>query len=123
MCGIIGVLSDEEVTPTILEVLRKLEYRGYDSAGLATIQNSRIERRRAKGKIRNLEVLVKEKPLSGHIGIGHTRWATHGAPSKTNAHPHQKGSLVGVHNGIIENSNELKKELEDITVTMEIPRR
>ena len=112
MCGIIGVISNEEVTPTILGVLGKLEYRGYDSAGLATIQNSRIERRRAKGKIKNLEVLVKEKPLSGHIGIGHTRWATHGAPSKSNAHPHQKGSLVGVHNGIIENFREIKTELE-----------
>ena len=112
MCGIIGVISDKGVTPTILEVLRKLEYRGYDSAGLATIQESGIERRRSKGKIENLESLIKRKPLSGNIGIGHTRWATHGVPSESNAHPHQKGSVVGVHNGIIENFREIRTELE-----------
>ena len=113
MCGIIGVISDKEVAPTILEVLRKLEYRGYDSAGLATIRETKIERRRAKGKIYNLEALVKEYPISGKIGIGHTRWATHGAPSEGNAHPHQTGSVVGVHNGIIENFREIKTDLEN----------
>ncbi len=113
MCGIIGVISQEEVTPTILEVLKKLEYRGYDSAGLATIQECQIQRRRSKGKIENLVSLIKEKPLTGKIGIGHTRWATHGVPSERNAHPHQKGSVVGVHNGIIENFREIKAELEN----------
>ena len=111
MCGIVGILSNNEVTPTILKVLKKLEYRGYDSAGIATIFNNKIKRQRAKGKIENLIKQIHRNDLPGNIGIGHTRWATHGVPSKDNAHPHQKGSVVGVHNGIIENFRELKEEL------------
>ena len=111
MCGIVGILSNKEVTPTILEVLKKLEYRGYDSAGIATIFDNDIKRQRAKGKIENLIDLISQNNLPGKIGIGHTRWATHGVPSKDNAHPHHVGSVVGVHNGIIENFRELKEEL------------
>lgn len=111
MCGIVGILSNNEVTPTILEVLKKLEYRGYDSAGIATIYNNNIKRLRAKGKIENLLNQIKKTDLPGKIGIGHTRWATHGIPSEDNAHPHHKGSVVGVHNGIIENFRDIKEEL------------
>ena len=111
MCGIVGILSNREVTPTILDVLKKLEYRGYDSAGIATIFDNDIKRQRAKGKIENLINLISQNNLPGKIGIGHTRWATHGVPSKDNAHPHHVGSVVGVHNGIIENFRELKEEL------------
>ena len=113
MCGIIGIVGTEEVVPNIMTVLSNLEYRGYDSAGLATIEGSKVERRRAKGKLKNLAALIEVEPLSGIIGIGHTRWATHGVPSQNNAHPHQKGSVIGVHNGIIENFRELKTELEN----------
>ncbi len=111
MCGIVGILSNKEVTPTILDVLKKLEYRGYDSAGIATIYNNNIKRQRAKGKIENLIKLINQNDLPGKIGIGHTRWATHGIPSEDNAHPHHVGSVVGVHNGIIENFREIKEEL------------
>ncbi len=111
MCGIVGILSSKEVTPTILDVLKKLEYRGYDSAGIATIYNNNIKRQRAKGKIENLIKLINQDDLPGKIGIGHTRWATHGIPSEDNAHPHHIGSVVGVHNGIIENFREIKEEL------------
>ena len=111
MCGIVGILSNREVTPTILDVLKKLEYRGYDSAGIATIFDNDIKRQRAKGKIENLIDLISQNNVPGKIGIGHTRWATHGVPSKDNAHPHHVGSVVGVHNGIIENFRELKEEL------------
>ena len=114
MCGIVGYIGEKDATPIILEGLRKLEYRGYDSAGIAVIENGNIEVRRDVGKLVNLEALVKEKPLSGKIGIGHTRWATHGAPSTRNAHPHlgEGGKVVIVHNGIVENYLELKEELE-----------
>lgn len=114
MCGIVGYIGDKNATPIILGGLKKLEYRGYDSAGIAVIEDGQIELRRDVGKLTNLESLVKEKPLSGRIGIGHTRWATHGAPSAKNAHPHigETGKVVIVHNGIVENYLELKEELE-----------
>ncbi len=114
MCGIVGYIGDKNATPIILGGLKKLEYRGYDSAGIAVIEDGQIELRRDVGKLTNLESLVREKPLSGCIGIGHTRWATHGAPSAKNAHPHigETGKVVIVHNGIVENYLELKEELE-----------
>ena len=111
MCGIVGILGKEPVALGIVEALRRLEYRGYDSAGVATIENGEIERRRAPGKLRNLEDRLREHPLMGVTGIGHTRWATHGAANETNAHPHTAGDVVIVHNGIIENFRELKEEL------------
>ncbi len=113
MCGIVGILGTKPVALDIVEALRRLEYRGYDSAGVATIENGGIERRRAAGKLRNLEDRLREAPLQGHSGIGHTRWATHGVPNETNAHPHISGDVVIVHNGIIENFQELKVELEE----------
>jgi glutamine---fructose-6-phosphate transaminase (isomerizing) len=111
MCGIVGILGTKPVALDIVEALRRLEYRGYDSAGVATIENGKIERRRAPGKLRNLEDRLRESPLAGTSGIGHTRWATHGVPNETNAHPHISGDVVMVHNGIIENFAELKEEL------------
>jgi glutamine---fructose-6-phosphate transaminase (isomerizing) len=111
MCGIIGILGKEPVALGIVEALRRLEYRGYDSAGVATIENGEFERRRAPGKLRNLEELLRLQPMKGVTGIGHTRWATHGAATETNAHPHTAGDVVIVHNGIIENFRELKEEL------------
>jgi len=113
MCGIVGYVGPREATSIIMEGLKRLEYRGYDSAGLAVIQNGRIERRRDVGKLANLERRLAESPLSGHIGIGHTRWATHGVPSERNAHPHTdcKGEVVVIHNGIVENFLELRREL------------
>jgi glucosamine--fructose-6-phosphate aminotransferase (isomerizing) len=111
MCGIVGILGKEPVASSIVEALRRLEYRGYDSAGVATLENGAIERRRAPGKLHNLEDKLRSKPLSGTSGIGHTRWATHGVPNETNAHPHIVGDVVIVHNGIIENFQELKTEL------------
>ena len=112
MCGIIGVLGSDAATPKLLAGLKQLEYRGYDSAGVATTEGGRIERRRAAGKICNLEEALKRAPLRGASGIGHTRWATHGAPSVSNAHPHQAGRVAIVHNGIIENFRELRAELK-----------
>lgn len=112
MCGIVGYIGPQEATPIIFEGLRKLEYRGYDSAGIATLQPDGIAVRRSEGKLINLEKLLREKPLSGTIGIGHTRWATHGRPSETNAHPHTAGSIVVVHNGIIENYLSLREQLK-----------
>jgi glucosamine--fructose-6-phosphate aminotransferase (isomerizing) len=112
MCGIIGILGKRPVAPLLLDGLKRLEYRGYDSAGMATLVNGRIDRRRAEGKIARLEAELEKAPLSGSIGIGHTRWATHGAPTVTNAHPHATDRVALVHNGIIENFQELRAELE-----------
>ena len=111
MCGIVGILGDHEVSPIILEALRRLEYRGYDSAGIATVNQGTLSRRRALGKLVNLSDLLVHDPLPGKAGIGHTRWATHGAPTVNNAHPHQAGKVAVVHNGIIENFRELREEL------------
>ncbi|MGD9638517.1 MAG: glutamine--fructose-6-phosphate transaminase (isomerizing) [Alphaproteobacteria bacterium] len=112
MCGIVGIIGNNEVAPYLLRGLSRLEYRGYDSAGIATIDNGKMDRRRAEGKIVNLENKIKENPLMGRIGIGHTRWATHGAPNETNAHPHASDLVAVVHNGIIENFKELREDLE-----------
>ncbi len=111
MCGIVGILGTKDVAGDILDALKRLEYRGYDSAGIATLVDGGIERRRAAGKLGNLEDVLKDDPLIGASGIGHTRWATHGAPTTGNAHPHQAGRVTVVHNGIIENFQELKDEL------------
>jgi len=111
MCGIVGVLGKEPVAELLVDALKRLEYRGYDSAGVATLEQGRIERRRAEGKLRNLEQLLKVEPLQGITGIGHTRWATHGKPSEANAHPHMTDDVAIVHNGIIENFRELKAQL------------
>ena len=112
MCGIVGIVGARPVAPLIVDALKRLEYRGYDSAGVATLSDGRLDRRRAEGKLINLENRLKDDPLSGHIGIGHTRWATHGAPVEVNAHPHFSGNVAVVHNGIIENFRELRQELE-----------
>ncbi|MGB3280823.1 MAG: glutamine--fructose-6-phosphate transaminase (isomerizing) [Pseudorhodobacter sp.] len=111
MCGIIGVLGKNEVAPILVEALKRLEYRGYDSAGIATIHNNKLDRRRAVGKLVNLSDLLVHNSLAGKSGIGHTRWATHGAATVANAHPHQAGKVAVVHNGIIENFRELRDEL------------
>ena len=111
MCGIIGVVGSEAAAPTLMDGLRRLEYRGYDSAGVATLVDGRVDRRRAEGKLRNLDALLTEQPLTGTVGIGHTRWATHGRPTTENAHPHSDGRVAVVHNGIIENFQELRAEL------------
>jgi glucosamine--fructose-6-phosphate aminotransferase (isomerizing) len=111
MCGIVGILGQTPVAPLLVDALRRLEYRGYDSAGVATLENGHLTRRRAEGKLKNLEAKLETSRLSGHSGIGHTRWATHGAPTERNAHPHRTEHLAIVHNGIIENFRELKDEL------------
>jgi len=111
MCGIVGVLGDHEVAPLLVESLKRLEYRGYDSAGIATVDHGRLDRRRAVGKLVNLSDLLVHEPLTGKAGIGHTRWATHGAATVVNAHPHRAGQVAVVHNGIIENFKELREEL------------
>ncbi len=115
MCGIVGYIGDKKVVPVIIEGLRKLEYRGYDSAGIAVVgEDGKLHLRRAPGKLRNLEEVIKNSPIDGTYGIGHTRWATHGRPTEENAHPHRDctGQYVVVHNGIIENYFELKEMLE-----------
>jgi glucosamine--fructose-6-phosphate aminotransferase (isomerizing) len=112
MCGIIGIIGKGEVAPLLIDGLKRLEYRGYDSAGIATLVNGRIERRRAEGKLINLDRRVHEQPVAGTVGIGHTRWATHGGPTENNAHPHATDRVAVVHNGIIENYQQLKAELE-----------
>src|SRR5512143_420959 len=113
MCGIVGYIGPRDATPIILNGLKRLEYRGYDSAGIAVLQDGRIQVRRDSGKLSRLAGLLEQDPISGAPGIGHTRWATHGAPSARNAHPHlgSTGRVVVVHNGIVENYLELKDEL------------
>ena len=111
MCGIVGVLGKHQAAPILVEALKRLEYRGYDSAGIATVNNGTLERRRAVGKLVHLSDLLVHEPLAGKSGIGHTRWATHGAPSTKNAHPHQAGPVAVVHNGIVENFKELRDKL------------
>jgi glucosamine--fructose-6-phosphate aminotransferase (isomerizing) len=116
MCGIIGYLGSKEVVPILIDGLRRLEYRGYDSAGVAVVRNGQIERRRSAGKLANLEKVIATEPLDGIYGVGHTRWATHGRPTEENAHPHQDctGKIVVVHNGIIENYLDVKRELQKL---------
>ena len=111
MCGIVGILGQKPVAPLLVDALKRLEYRGYDSAGVATLEDGHLTRRRAEGKLRNLEAKLASHPLAGHTGIGHTRWATHGAPTEGNAHPHATARVALVHNGIIENFRELREEL------------
>ena len=112
MCGIVGILGKSSVSTNLVDALRRLEYRGYDSAGIATVEGPAIERRRAEGKLRNLEKRLNSEPLAGRTGIGHTRWATHGRPTERNAHPHMTAKVSVVHNGIIENFRELRASLE-----------
>src|SRR5215813_6874473 len=112
MCGIVGILGREPVAEEMVEALKRLEYRGYDSAGVATLEGGHLTRRRAEGKLKNLEKRLTSEPLAGHTGIGHTRWATHGRPNETNAHPHATDKVAVVHNGIIENFQELRTELQ-----------
>jgi glucosamine--fructose-6-phosphate aminotransferase (isomerizing) len=112
MCGIVGILGRGPVAEQLVDSLKRLEYRGYDSAGVATLEGTHLERRRAEGKLKNLQARLKADPLNGHTGIGHTRWATHGKPTENNAHPHATENLAVVHNGIIENFRELRHDLE-----------
>src|SRR5262252_9943188 len=115
MCGIVGYVGNKQVVPLIIDGLRKLEYRGYDSAGIAVVdENHDLKIQRAEGKLRNLEDVLRQKPLDGTYGVGHTRWATHGRPTEENAHPHRDctGRVVVVHNGIIENYLDLKRQLQ-----------
>ena len=117
MCGIVGILGKSPVAEQLVDALKRLEYRGYDSAGVATVENGELGRRRAEGKLRNLEDLIARSPLQGNTGIGHTRWATHGKPVEANAHPHMTELVSVVHNGIIENFRALKEELAAQGVT------
>src|SRR5215207_3684170 len=112
MCGIVGILGRAPVAELLVDSLKRLEYRGYDSAGVATLEGGHLERRRAEGKLKNLEKRLAAEPLKGHTGIGHTRWATHGKPTENNAHPHATDRVAVVHNGIIENFRELREALE-----------
>src|SRR5215469_9478519 len=113
MCGIIGIIGHEPAAPLLIDALKRLEYRGYDSAGVATLEHGVLTRRRAEGKLRNLEQKLAREPLEGVIGIGHTRWATHGRPNENNAHPHATNRVAVVHNGIIENFAALRRQLEE----------
>ncbi|MCB1579512.1 MAG: glutamine--fructose-6-phosphate transaminase (isomerizing) [Rhodospirillales bacterium] len=119
MCGIIGILSEDSAAPLLIEGLRRLEYRGYDSAGIATLHDGVLDRRRSEGKLKNLEIKLKSRPLKGTLGIGHTRWATHGGPTEDNAHPHATDKVAVVHNGIIENYAQLKEELANHQIRFE----
>ncbi|APX11783.1 glutamine--fructose-6-phosphate transaminase (isomerizing) [Tateyamaria omphalii] len=119
MCGIVGVLGNHEVAPILVEALKRLEYRGYDSAGIATVNGGALDRRRAVGKLVNLSDKLVHEPLAGKAGIGHTRWATHGGPSEGNAHPHRAGPVAVVHNGIVENFRELRGELAEAGIGFE----
>src|SRR5215831_10414985 len=114
MCGIIGYIGPKDVVPVLIDGLRRLEYRGYDSAGVAVVRGGQVELRRSAGKLSRLEDVINGQPINGEYGVGHTRWATHGRPTEENAHPHRDctGKIVVVHNGIIENYLELKKELQ-----------
>jgi len=112
MCGIVGILGRGPVAEQLVDSLKRLEYRGYDSAGVATLEGDHLDRRRAEGKLKNLEARLRAEPLAGHTGIGHTRWATHGKPNENNAHPHATDNVAVVHNGIIENFRELREELQ-----------
>src|SRR5687768_17191440 len=112
MCGIVGYVGDQQTVPILIGGLARLEYRGYDSAGVAVLQGEKIEIRRTVGKLANLQKSLNENKLTGMVGIGHTRWATHGKPSEQNAHPHRSKGCVLVHNGIIENYQPLKQQLE-----------
>src|SRR5450631_4620416 len=112
MCGIVGILGRGPVAEQLVDSLKRLEYRGYDSAGVATLEGDHLDRRRAEGKLKNLETRLRAEPLAGHTGIGHTRWATHGKPTESNAHPHATDNVAVVHNGIIENFRELRQMLE-----------
>ena len=112
MCGIVGILGRAPVAEQLVDSLKRLEYRGYDSAGVATLEGDHLDRRRAEGKLKNLEAKLRAQPLMGLSGIGHTRWATHGRPTENNAHPHAADNVVVVHNGIIENFRELRLMLE-----------
>src|SRR5205807_2601482 len=112
MCGIIGIIGGEPAAPQLIDALKRLEYRGYDSAGVATLEAGKLTRRRAEGKLKNLQSRLEREPLRGTIGIGHTRWATHGRPNEVNAHPHATDHVAVVHNGIIENFAELREELK-----------
>ena len=112
MCGIIGIVGAASVQERLIESLKRLEYRGYDSAGIAGVEAGLVVRRRAAGKIRALEEVLAESPVNATVGIGHTRWATHGAPTERNAHPHTAGRVTLVHNGIIENYAEIRERLK-----------
>ena len=112
MCGIIGIASNKSVSINIIESLKRLEYRGYDSAGLATLYNNHIQEKKCTGRVEKLEKILFKNPSLGNVGIGHVRWATHGVPNEINAHPHSSEVVSVVHNGIIENSDELKKGLD-----------
>ena len=112
MCGIVGAVSNKNITAKVLEGLKKLEYRGYDSAGIAALINGNFNTVKEEGKIAKLEKALQENPLKSNIAIGHTRWATHGVPSKENSHPHASGEVCVVHNGIVENYQELKEKLQ-----------
>src|SRR5213078_3967840 len=113
MCGIIGYIGPKDVVPVLIDGLRRLEYRGYDSAGVAVVSNGAVDLRRSAGKLSNLEQIIGSDPITGDYGVGHTRWATHGRPTEENAHPHRDctGKVVVVHNGIIENYLQLKERL------------
>src|SRR3954464_282122 len=119
MCGIIGYVGTRDVVPVLIGGLKKLEYRGYDSAGIAVVDGNGVEVVRAEGKLSNLDAKLGEKPLKGSFGIGHTRWATHGRPNENNAHPHAVDGVAVVHNGIIENHRELRQELALAGVTLQ----